>query len=78
MEDLAAQLDQSIVANTRLYQTHRYAKSALEGQNVQDLLNRPSVRELAAQLNELPEGERTYLLKQYANVWRNREELGIT
>ena len=78
LEDLAAQLDQSIVANTRLYPTHRYAKSVLEGQNVQDLLNSPSVRALAAQLNELPEGERPYLLKQYANVWRNREELGIT
>ena len=78
LEDLAAQLDQSIVANTRLYPTHRYAKSVLEGQSVQDLLNSPSVRALAAQLNELPEGERPYLLKQYANVWRNREELGIT
>ena len=78
LEDLAAQLDQSIVANTRLYPTHRYAKSVLEGQSVQDLLNSPSVRALAAQLNELPECERPYLLKQYANVWRNRGELGIT
>jgi 1-acyl-sn-glycerol-3-phosphate acyltransferase len=78
LEDLAAQLDQSIVANTRLYPTHRYAKSVLEGQSVQDLINSPSVRALAAQLNRLPEGERPYLLKQYANVWRNREELGIT
>ena len=78
LEDLAAQLDQSIVANTRLYPTHRYAKAVLEDQNVQDLLNSPSVRALASQLNELPQGERPYLLKQYANIWPNREELGIT
>jgi hypothetical protein len=78
LEDLAAQLDQSIVANTRLYPTHRYAKAVLEDQNVQDLLNSPSVRALASQLNELPRGEQPYLLKQYANIWLNREELGIT
>ncbi len=78
LEDLAAQLDQSIVANTRLYPTHRYAKAVSEDQDVQDLLNSPSVRALAGQLSELPESERPYLLKQYANIWLNREELGIT
>lgn len=78
LEDLAAQLDQSIVANTRLYPTHRYAKAVLEGQDTQDLLNSPSVRALTAELSKLPENERPYLLEQYANIWHNREELGIT
>ena len=66
------------MANTRLYPTHRYAKAVSEDQDVQDLLNSPSVRALAGQLSELPESERPYLLKQYANIWLNREELGIS
>lgn len=78
LEDLVGQLDQSIVANTRLYPTHRYAKAMLDGEEVKELMTSPSVRVLASELDELPAGERPYLLNQYANVWRNREELGIT
>lgn len=77
LDDLAAQLDRSIVANTRLYPTHRYAKAALEGHDIQDLANNPSVRALMGEVASLPAAEQPYLLKQYANIWRNRDELGI-
>jgi len=77
VEDLAKQLDQSIVANTRLYPTHRYARALLENAEVKDLSNNPAVQILAAELAELPADERPYLIKQYANIWRNRQELGI-
>ena len=76
-EELAAQLDQSIVANTRLYPTHRYAKMVLENSPTQELENHPAVQHLAAELHAMPSDERPYLLRQYANIWRNRDELNI-
>ena len=77
LEDLTAQLDQAIVANTRLYPTHRYARALNEGLDTQDLVNHPTVRVLAAELASLSAAERPFLLQQYANIWRNRQELGI-
>jgi hypothetical protein len=77
LEDLTAQLDQTIVANTRLYPTHRYARALREGLDTQDLVNHPTVRVLAAELASLSAAERPFLLQQYANIWRNRQELGI-
>jgi hypothetical protein len=77
IEDLAAQLDQSIVASTRLYPTHRYAKALLEEADSEELQNNASVRALAKQLQALDADQRPYLLQQYANIWRNRQELGI-
>ena len=76
-EDLAAQLDQSIVANTRLYPTHRYAKRVLENSPTQELENHPAVQHLAAELQAMPSDQRPYLLLQYASIWRNRDELNI-
>jgi hypothetical protein len=32
---------------------------------------------LAAELESLSAAERPFLLQQYANIWRNRQELGI-
>ena len=77
LEDLTAQLDQAIVANTRLYPTHRYARALNEGLDTLDLVNHPTVRVLAAELASLSAAERPFLLQQYANIWRNRQELGI-
>ena len=47
-EELAAQLDESIVANTRLYPTHRYAKMVTENSPTRELENHPAVQYLAA------------------------------
>lgn len=77
LEDLTGQLDQAIVANTRLYPTHRYARALNEGLDTQDLVNHATVRVLAAELASLSAAERPFLLQQYANIWRNRQELGI-
>ena len=77
LEDLTEQLDQTIVANTRLYPTHRYARALNAGLDTQDLVNHPTVRVLAAELESLSAAERPFLLQQYANIWRNRQELGI-
>ena len=77
LEDLTDQLDQAIVANTRLYPTHRYARALGEGLDTQDLLNNPKVRVLADELESMSAAERPYLLQQYANIWRNRRELGL-
>ena len=77
LEDLTAQLDQEIVANMRLYPTHRYARALNEGLDTQDLVNHPTVRVLAAELASLSAAERPFLLQQYANIWRNRQELCI-
>ena len=77
LEDLTDQLDQAIVANTRLYPTHRYARAVGEGLDTQDLLNNPKVRVLAGELESMSAAERPYLLQQYANIWRNRQELGL-
>ena len=76
-EELAAQLDESIVANTRLYPTHRYAKMEMENSPTRELENHPAVQDLAAELHAMPPAERPYLLRQYANIWRNRDELNI-
>ena len=76
-EELAAQLDESIVANTRLYPTHRYAKMVMENSPTRELENHPAVQYLAAELHAMPPAERPYLLRQYANIWRNRDELNI-
>ena len=77
LEDLTEQLDQTIVSNTRLYPTHRYARALNAGLDTQDLVNHPTVRVLAAELESLSAAERPFLLQQYANIWRNRQELGI-
>ena len=77
LEDLTEQLDQAIVANTRLYPTHRYARALSEGLDTQDLVNYPTVRVLAKELASLSVAERPFLLQQYANIWRNRQDLGI-
>ena len=77
LEDLTDQLDQAIVANTRIYATHRYARAVGEGLDTQDLLNNPKVKVLAGELESMSATERPYLLQQYANIWRNRQELGL-
>ena len=77
LEDLTDQLDQAIVANTRIYATHRYARAVGEGLDTQDLLNNPKVKVLAGELESMSAAERPYLLQQYANIWRNRQELGL-
>ena len=77
LEDLTDQLDQAIVANTRIYATHRYARAVEEGLDTQDLLNNPKVKVLAGELESISVAERPYLLQQYANIWRNRQELGL-
>ena len=77
LEDLTDQLDQAIVANTRIYATHRYARAVGEGLDTQDLLNNPKVKVLAGELESMSVAERPYLLQQYANIWRNRQELGL-
>lgn len=76
-EELALMLDRSIVANTQLYPTHGYAKATLENNDTPDLLHYPSVQRLANELDTLPDAEKPFLLKQYANIWRNRQALGI-
>ena len=65
------------MASTRLYPTHRYAKALLEETDSEELQNTASVRALASQLQALDADQRPYLLQQYANIWRNRQELGI-
>lgn len=77
LDDLTDQLDQAIVANTRIYATHRYARAVEEGLDTQDLLNNPKVKVLAGELESISVAERPYLLQQYANIWRNRQELGL-
>ena len=76
-EDLATQLDKAIVANTRLYPTHRYARALLEGSQTGELEHNPAVRVLAKELESLAPLEQPHLVKQYANIWRNREDLNI-
>ena len=77
-EDLAVQLDRSIVANTRLYPTHRYAKALIDGMPPNDAGSSPAVGVLAEELAGLDKEQRSYLIQQYANIWRNRRELEIT
>jgi hypothetical protein len=49
----------------------------LENSPTQELENYPAVQHLAAELHAMPSDERPYLLRQYANIWRNRDELNI-
>ena len=55
-----SQLDESIVANTRLYPTHRYAKMVIENSPTRELENHPAVQLLAAELHAMPPAERLF------------------
>ena len=74
---LAAEIDQAIVGGLRIFPTHRYARAVKE--HVQGELDGTddAVTALQRQLDACELEERPYLLDQYANIWRNRDELGI-
>ena len=77
---LAHAIDCAVMGNMRIYPTHTRAVELLgTADNVT-----PMVREIESvmkifdrDLNACSEGERPYYLSQYANVVRNRSELGV-
>ena len=77
LEDLTEQLDQAIVANTRLYPTHRYARALNAGLDTQDLVNHPTVRVLAAELDSPAPRSALSCCSSTATFGVTGQELGI-
>jgi 1-acyl-sn-glycerol-3-phosphate acyltransferase len=79
-EELALGIDRSILGGMRLFPTHVMAAKML-GDHVPDSADvetKPEImRRFDEQLAACPEPEREYVLVQYANVLRNRKDLGI-
>lgn len=78
-EALAEALDHAIVGGMRVFPTHIAAAQKL-GDEVHEAAAAPlpDVMDIfEAELNACPEAEREALLMQYANVLRNRRELGV-
>lgn len=79
-EELALGIDRSIMRGMRIYPTH-LAAAKLLGDDVPDSADVETsagvMRCFEDQLNACPEPEREFLLVQYANVLRNRKDLGI-
>ena len=79
-EELALGIDRSILGGMRIFPTHLAAAKMLGDQvpDAADVVEKPDVMNcFADQLNACPESEREFLLVQYANVLRNRKDLGI-
>ncbi len=79
-EELALGIDRSILAGMRIFPTHVAAAKMLGDQvpDAADVEAKPNVMScFADQLSACPESEREFLLVQYANVLRNRKDLGI-
>lgn len=79
-EALATAIDQAIIGGMRIFPTHITAAKALGDEvardaDVPELVNVMAIYK--AQLDACPVDERNYLLLQYANLLRNRRDLGI-
>jgi 1-acyl-sn-glycerol-3-phosphate acyltransferase len=76
---VAHSLDRQIVANLAVFPTHRFAAQSLAENRLASL--RPaggrSLRVLAEHVAVAPAAERHHLLTQYANVIRNKRDLGV-
>ena len=79
-EDLALAIDRSILSGIRIFPTHVAAAVKL-GEAVPqnpDVAEMPLVMSVfAQQIETCPDDEVEYLLTQYANVFRNRKDLGL-
>lgn len=79
-DELALGIDRSILAGMRIFPTH-LAAAKLLGDHVPDSADVEVSADVMScfeeQLNACPEAEREFLLVQYANVLRNRKDLGI-
>ena len=77
LTDLATQLDHAIVSAYKLFPTHYYAKALVAGDDGVELENSVALSRLQEEVATSNAAIRPYLLAQYANIFRNREELGI-
>ena len=78
VEQLAERLDKDIVSNYRTFPTHRFAAKTLSGgQESEEAATDKALVALKADLAACASDEKTNLLQQYANVWKNRQDLGI-
>ena len=80
-DSLAAAIDRCILGGMRIFPTHIAAAKTL-GDAVARDADVPELTKVTAcfesQLDACPTDERDFLLLQYANLLRNRKELGIT
>ena len=77
---LALTIDRAIMAGMHVFPTHMAAAAALGDDSTISSDDEAVARVTEAfnqQINDAPEGEREYLLLQYANILRNRRDLGI-
>jgi hypothetical protein len=81
-DEFALALDQEIVRGLKVYPTNIDAHQHLGGSAAHfvrhDLVRLPKVGQLFNErISAMPAEQRSYLLQQYANLLRNRRELGI-
>jgi hypothetical protein len=80
VEEFAAAIDEQILGGMRIFPTHIAAARALGDPVDRDADVPELIKVMAcfkAQLDACPADEREYLLLQYANLLRNRKDLGI-
>ena len=79
-EALAEAIDCEIVGHSKVYPTHALAAQqlglSLAGARVEPE-DAETLQRFQARIDSCPEAERSYLLLQYGNVLRNRQELGL-
>jgi len=77
---LALTIDRAIMAGMHVFPTHEAAAAALGDESAISSDDKAVARVTEAfnrQINDTPERERDYLLLQYANILRNRKDLGV-
>jgi hypothetical protein len=75
---VAADIDRQIVSGSKIFPTHEYAAARLANGGSVQSLSAPVRRSWLPRLKQCPPGQRKFVLMQYANILKNREELGIS
>lgn len=79
--DLASAIDRAVIGNIRIYPTQTRAAELLGDEQIEEAAVQALDGVMTifdSELQACPEAERPYYLLQYANVIRNRVELGLT
>ena len=77
-EAVALEIDRQIVSGSKIFPTHEYAAARLENGGSDKILPAPVRRSWLPRLKQCPPGQRKFVLMQYANILKNRRELGIS
>lgn len=77
VEAVAAEIDRQVVKGLKVFPTHEYAAARLAKAGTDLRLPTAVRRSWLSRLKRTPPNEREFVLLQYANTLKNRQELGV-